>query len=121
MKIIRTANYKESKENNAVISNSVKTRINIDLQKNGLDENRSWEEIGPALSEIHRVLSNYDVVVSDILVKDLFMEEKGRRTFSLERQSNEPFMPGAEIENSMLVVSWYPKNDRGIGVLAYVS
>ncbi len=115
---------KLNKKEAANMSQKIKSKINMELSNNGLDGNGRFPEADSGISVIWNILSNYNLALSGTLSKDLFMGNKGRRNLEMEvikSTSNNPFVPGEEIENSMIVYTWEELEPGKFEILVYLS
>ena len=117
MKIIKTKKYA------ARIDQSLKNRIGQELNSAGLDGNGRFPESDSGVSVIWEILKKYGLVLSDVMNKDLFRGERGHKTFNIEKISREedPFTPGEDIENSMIVYTWEELMIGKFEILVYLS
>ena len=123
MKIIISNRYKEAEQKPNLDAKS-RIRINADFNAAGLDGNGRFPEADGGISPIWEVLSKYDLVLADAVTKDLFMGEQGNRKLRVQRggpDTNDPFMPGADIENSFITYTWYELSPGKFEILAYLS
>jgi hypothetical protein len=119
MKTIKTAKYKQA----FTLDKKTKQQIGVDLANVGLDGNGRFEESDDGVGPIWQILDRYGLVIEDVINKDLFREKRGHRTFRLRLTPSEedPFTPGEEINNSMLVYTWQELAYMKFEILAYVS
>ena len=95
--------------------------------------NRRFETVGQALNAISEYLSNEFNVNPGIATGDQIpsadpgpmempMHQEGRTTMPIQfnAPADDPFSPGSEVDNAMLAMQWYRK-ENGYEVIAYIT
>lgn len=91
----------------AKLSSSLKSKINKDLIKAGLDGNGRFRKVGEAISVAAEVFQKHGLEEDDVFSADRLRGPDGRATFHMAFTNVEdPFSP-EPISNSMLVVQWH--------------
>ncbi|KKN17258.1 hypothetical protein LCGC14_0967640 [marine sediment metagenome] len=119
MKIIKTAKYIEA----FTLDKRTKQQIGSELRSQGLDGNGRFRESDEGVSIMWGILAKYGLVIEDVMSKDLFRGERGHRTFRIRKSapSEDPFNPGEEVGNSMIVYTWQELMPGKFEILAYIS
>lgn len=91
----------------AKLSSSLRSKVNKDLIKAGLDGNGRFRKVGEAINAASGVLQKHGLEEDDVFNADRFRGDSGRATFNMAFTNIEdPFSP-EQISNSMLVVQWH--------------
>ena len=120
MKIIKTDNYKIAEK----IDNRLRQQINADLSAQGLDGNGRFPESDSGVSIIWEVLDKYGLVIGEVVSKNLFLGDEGRRNLDIQKKTpdpQDPFTPGGDIDNTTVVYTWYQREPDNFEILAYLS
>lgn len=106
----------------AKLSSSLKSKINRDLIKAGLDGNGRFRKVGEAINVASGVFQKHGLEEDDVFSADRLRGPDGRATFNMAFTNVEdPFSP-EPISNSMLVVQWHFFEETGqYEVLMYLS
>lgn len=107
----------------AYLSSQDRQNINNDLINNGFDGNGRFRSPTEAWQKIWSVLSKYNINPSEESSGDFTKLDQGRKTYPLFISTSEAsqFDPGENIENSLLVFTWYKFEDDKFEVLSYLS
>lgn len=89
------------------LATSLKSKINRDLIKAGLDGNGRFRKVGEAINVASGVLQKHGLEEDDVFSADRLSGPDGHATFNMAfSNSEDPFSPDP-ISNSMLVVQWH--------------
>ena len=105
------------------LSRDVRNKINSQLVSKGLDGTTYFNRVHEALNAIADVLGNNELSVEGVFGDEFIRNDKGQKSYSLtgSAQPGDPFTPGPQVNNSMLVVSWYKMDSGRYEVIAYLS
>ena len=106
----------------------MRKQINKALGMRGLDERKSFETAERGYSEVWDVLSDFNIVVDDIISSHIFRDgstedgkaDDGQQNLWLAFKTNDPFT-NEQITNSKLVFTFHRKDNGTFGCLVYVS
>jgi hypothetical protein len=104
------------------LDTGTKNKGNKALIKHGLDGNKMFSSIGQGIQACWAALR--DVGINpETATADLFRGDSGSRRLDIEwtNTSDDPFMPGAPIPNSVLVLSWHKMETGRYEMVAYLS
>jgi hypothetical protein len=91
----------------AKLATSLKSKINKDLIKAGLDGNGRFRKVGEAINVASGVLQKHGLEEDDVFSADRFRGDSGTANFHMAFTNTEdPFSP-EPITNSMLAVQWH--------------
>ena len=119
----KRAQHQKQKQKRNLLDRKTKTVINDKLGSSGLDGNGRFEEPGKGLSVALDILHGHGLVPAEVLNAFQFSQDSGHQNISLESvgSPDDPFTPGAPLENAMLVISWSKFEETGMNeCLAYV-
>ena len=100
---------------------SIKNKIHNELKTSGLDGNGRFPEADGGVRIIGDILGKYGFSM-DMASKDMFLGDKGHRTFSIKRnsQTGDPFDSGSEVY-SLIVYSWTQMSPGKFEIVVYLS
>jgi len=103
------------------LDRQTKNAILRGFAQKGLDGNGSFRKIGEGLTIAFDVLGRFGIEVGQTLSSHLFMGDEGRRNIELAFGNPEdPFSP-KDVDNSVLVMSWYKRESGNYEILMYLS
>lgn len=122
MKRIFSKSYQKVKQA-ASMSKNIRSRISQELSQKGLDGNGRFLESDSGISIIGDVLDKYGYEFSNIVTKDLFLGDQGRRTLEIreKNKTEDPFMEGDLVDNTMVVYTWYKREEDNFEILSYIA
>jgi hypothetical protein len=103
------------------LTQAIKSKVNRELEKAGLDGNGRFEKPGLALSAIGNVLSANGIEFDEITNAHSLMGDKGRVTVDIAMTNQEdPFSP-TSIRGTMVAMSWTKLGEYNYEAVAYLS
>lgn len=102
--------------------NSLRSKVNRDLERVGMDGNIRFRTVGKAINTIHGVLGEYGIDISEVLSAHRFSRDSGTTSIDLEyRNEDDPYSP-VPIRNSVLFFQWHKFVETDtVEVVAYLS
>jgi hypothetical protein len=93
------------------------------FKKHGVDGNGRFPSVSRGLAAAWAALNKLGIGPGQVVTADLFKGDKGSRQIDLEwaNTTDDPFMPGAEIPNSVLAISWQKMAANKFEILCYLS
>ena len=112
---------KTAKSQTAKINSALRSKINRELVRAGLDGNSRFEKPGLALSAANKVLADNGIEWDEAISADRLMGSEGRITVDLAFTNKEDVFSPIQITNSMLAMTWYEHAKYKYEAVAYLS
>lgn len=79
-----------------------------------------WDSPGEAITEIARILDEHGYAIEEVISFNDNLP-KYKTTYNLRTKAEKPFEVGKEVENAMLVFSWYKMPSMRYEITTYIS
>lgn len=100
---------------------SIRSRANAELDRSGLDGNRSFRSIGQGLAAVGDVLGKHGLEWDETMNSHLFMGDSGQRTLSIALSNETDSFSPTSVGNSLVRFAWYRHPTGNYEITAYLS